>query len=129
MFRKLSLAFLMFVAAIILASCSQSRSASDVIEEYLAAIVGKDDVLSVNLSCAAWEQDARAEGASFEGFDAKLVDVFCTIKEEDGQTATVSCMGKIVFAYAGDEDQERSLEHRNFHVMFEDGEWRMCGYK
>lgn len=129
MFRKLSLAFLVFVAAIILASCSQSRSASDVVEEYLAAIVGKDDVLSVNLSCAAWEQDARAEGASFEGFDAKLVDVSCMVEEEDSQTATVSCVGKIVFAYAGDEDQERSLEHWNFHVMFEDGEWRMCGYK
>jgi hypothetical protein len=129
MFRKLSLALLMFVTAIMLASCSQSSSASDVVEEYLAAIVGKDDVQAVNLSCAAWEKDARAEGASFEGFDAKLVDVSCMVEEEDGQTATVSCTGMIVFAYAGAEDQERSLEHRNFDVEFEDGEWRMCGYK
>ncbi len=129
MFRKLSLPLLVFVIAIMLASCSQSSSASDVVEDYFAAIVDTDDLLAINLSCSDWEQGARIDSASFEGFEAKLEDVSCTVEEEDGETATVSCTGKIVFAYAGEEDQERPLEHLNFHIVLEDDGWRMCGYK
>ncbi len=115
---------------LLLAACSQGGSSpATVVEEYLAALVARDDVAAVNLSCAAWEANAEVEGASFEGVEVTLEDVACTVTEESGETATVSCTGLIVFSYAGGENEQIDLSSRNYSVVLEGGEWRMCGYK
>ena len=120
---------LVFLLMFVLSACSQSSSPSDVIENYLAALVAKDDVLAINLSCAAWEANAKADGASFEGVEVTLEDASCTVMSEDGQTGVVACKGKFVFSYAGGEAEEIGLDRRDYLVSFEGGDWRMCGYQ
>lgn len=120
---------LLVLFVILLAACSPSDSPSDVVEDYIAALVAKDDILAVNLSCVGWEENAKAEGASFEGVEVALENPACSVLEEDGQEATVSCTGNIVFSYAGGEQEVIGLDRRDYQVLFEGGEWRMCGYK
>lgn len=117
------------VSAISFSACAQAGDPGDVVEKYLAALVAKDDIQAVNLSCAAWELDAKAEGAAFQGVEVTLDSAACSAIEEDGETATVACTGKIVFSYAGSEDQEMGLEVRSYLVALEDGGWKMCGYQ
>jgi len=127
MFRKLL--FVIGLFAMTLSACSQPSSPADVIENYLAALVAKDDVLAVNLSCAAWEASAKAEGAAFEGVEVTLEDPSCLVVLEDGQNAVVSCTGRFLFSYAGGEEEEIGLDRRDYVVQLEGGEWRMCGYQ
>jgi hypothetical protein len=127
MFRRLL--FVLIFVSISLSACSQSSSPSNAVENYLAALVAKDDVLAVNLSCAAWESNAKAEGASFEGVEVTLEDASCAVVSEDSESAVVSCTGRFLFTYAGGEEQEIGLDRREYLVEFEGGEWRMCGYQ
>ena len=127
MFRKI-----IFVVALILlgvTACAQSSLPSKVVEQYLAALVAKDDIKAVNLSCVAWEESAKADGASFEGVEVSLEDASCLVVTEDGQNGIVSCTGKILFSYAGGEEKEIGLDRRDYLVVFEGGDWRMCGYQ
>jgi len=126
MFRK---GLVMFFITAGLVACSQSDAPARVVEDYFTALVEKDDVLAVNLSCLEWEEIAKAEGASFEGVEVILESASCVVVEEDGKSATVTCSGKFVFSYAGGEVEEIGLDRRDYFVVFEGGDWRMCGYK
>ena len=127
---KFRILLLVILTVTILTACSSGGSSPDaVIEGYLTALVAGDNPEAVNLSCAAWEENANAEGASFEGVEVQLEDMECTVLSEDGQTASVSCEGNIVFSYAGGEDEVIPLNRRDFSLIHEAGEWRMCGYK
>jgi len=123
------LGILLILSTFALASCSASSSPSDVIEKYINAMVSKDDILTVNLSCVAWEENAKAEGAGFEGVEVSLKDASCSVIDESGDVATVSCSGKFVFQYAGGENEEINLDRRSYALVQESGEWKMCGYK
>jgi hypothetical protein len=122
--------FLVGGLLIFLAACTSSAGAPEfVIENYLTALVEGDNVRSANLSCADWEETARAEGASFEGVEVVLEDMACRTISENGTSAVVSCDGAFVFSYAGGEDEIRPLDVTNYVLRFESGEWRMCGYE
>lgn len=115
---------------ILLTSCASGSGDPDaVIEQYLTALVEGDNALSVNLSCSSWEENARAEGASFEGVEVALDGMSCSTVSEDGNIAVVFCNGDIVFSYAGGEDEVIPLSRRNYALKLEGGEWRMCGYE
>ena len=116
--------------AVIIAGCSSGGSdPAAVVEAYNTALVEGDNVQSVALSCATWEESAGAEGASFEGVEVRLDGMTCSLVSEDGEQAVVSCEGNFVFSYAGGEDEEIPLNRRNYVLAFEGGEWRMCGYE
>lgn len=127
MLKKIT--FVAIFTLLVLSACAQAASPADVVEQYLAALVAKDDIKAVTLSCAAWEENARADGASFEGVEVTLEDAACTVKSEDGQSAVVSCTGRFRFSYAGEEEEEIGLDRRDYLVVLEGGDWRMCGYQ
>jgi hypothetical protein len=130
MYRILLRTFVYIVLLHILVGCGSSVGAPGaVIEGYLTALVELDNAKSVNLSCAAWEENARAEGASFEGVDVAIEGMKCSVVSEEGGKAVVSCDGEIVFSYAGGEDEKIPLSRRNYVLALEGGEWRMCGYE
>ena len=112
-----------------MASCGGGGSPGDVIEAYLAAVVAKDEVASVRLSCLAWEEQARAEGAAFDANEVWLEDVSCQAVQELDNEAIVQCSGSIRFSYEGGDEDTLVLEGRSFRTIFEDGEWKMCGYQ
>jgi hypothetical protein len=112
----------------ILAGCQAGGSPSNVVEDYLQAVVDGDWTRAVNLSCAAWEEGARTEANSFESVEAWLEGVSCSGAAEDADTQLVTCQGVIMATY-GAEDQELPLTGRSYLVVLDGGEWRMCGYQ
>jgi hypothetical protein len=98
------------------------------IESYNQALVaGKADQLTT-LSCSDWEADAQNELASFSAVQVDLRDMSCSESSVDGDTALVSCTGKIIANY-GNEVLEINLADRLYQAVQEGGEWRMCGYR
>jgi hypothetical protein len=116
--------------AFMVVTCQKSRgsNASTAVEEYFKALVAKDATRAVNLSCAAWEQQAQIDADTFAINPATAQDVQCKVTGEDGDNNLVSCTGKLVLDYNG-EKQEINLAGRTYQVVQESGEWRMCGYK
>ena len=119
------------LVAVLLTACStgsaQGNGAPRAVEAYLNALVANDANKALNLTCAAYEADAKMEIASFGAVKAHLQDTSCKQSGTDGQYTLVSCSGAIVANYNG-EDQEIKLAERTFQAVQEGGEWRMCGY-
>jgi len=112
-----------------LSSCTQDRDgAVKAIQAYLQALVNKDTERVATLSCADWEADARTELESFTAVSVALQNLDCMETGVDGETALVSCTGKINANY-GNEVLEIDLAERTFQAVYEDGDWRMCGYR
>ena len=111
-----------------LAACQKNDAAGKVVETYLQARAQSDETQMINLSCPDWEAQARTEAASFKSMNAKLDGVSCQTTSGDANTAAVTCQGKIVTAYNRDT-RETPLAGRQFKLVHQDGEWRMCGYK
>jgi hypothetical protein len=126
-FKGIYLVTLMLLT-MILVGCQVGGSPSDVVEDYLQAVVDGDWTRAVNLSCPAWEDGARTEANSFESVEAWLEGVSCSASGEDADTQLVTCQGVIMATY-GAEDQELPLKDRTYRVILEGGEWRMCGYQ
>lgn len=120
---------LLLVAAGLLTACGPSKSPADAITAYLQALADNDETGAVSNSCAAWEEQALAEGNSFINVQVSLEDLSCQVASESDSEATVSCTGKYNFSYDAGEDQELDLSGRLFSAVKENGEWRMCGYQ
>jgi hypothetical protein len=121
---------LLLSTVLMLTGCSAEgdSDAATAVEDYLQAIVDKDPDTVINLSCAAWEEDARTEVDSFQAVEVTLSDPACTVTGTDGDATLVACTGALVTTYDG-EDQEIDLSRRTYRVVNEGGEWRMCGYQ
>jgi hypothetical protein len=123
------LRFCLVLALLILTGCMQKPAAYSAVENYLKALVAKDTTKAVNYSCAAWEEQALAEGSAFEGVTVELDGLQCqTDGTQANNLATVSCTGKFVYSYAGGENMEIPLDGRVFQTVFEANQWKMCGY-
>lgn len=126
---KTSLLFLVILmGAIVLTACGPSQTAPEVVEAYWQALVDKDPVTAVTLSCLDWEEQARAEANSFEAVEVSLEGVSCSVNTEGDGQAVVFCDGSIIANYGG-EDTSISLADRAYITVMEDGEWKMCGYE
>ena len=122
-------AFLAMILMASLASCNNDRDgAVKAIRAYLQALVDQDSERIASLACADWEADARTELESFTAVSVATQDVNCQETGIDGDTALVSCSGKITANY-GNEVLEIDLAERTFQAVYEAGEWRMCGYR
>jgi hypothetical protein len=117
----------LFPFLITIAACSTPSTPEQSVETYLNAIINGDLVRAAHSSCAAWEAQANAEASSFEAVDAELEDVVCSVSDEAGDFTLVNCTGSIVARYEG-EAQDFPLNRRTFQVLFEQGQWRVCGY-
>lgn len=111
-----------------LAACAGGYTAPRAVEGYLEATVAGDAVRAINLSCAAWEEQARTEAASFEAVDVSLQGLACSEIGVSGPHTLVTCSGRIVAVYDG-EQQEIPLEGRTYRALEEGGDWKMCGYE
>lgn len=127
--RKLFLAvFLLFISNILLTACSPSGgdASAKAVEDYLNALVSKDEARLTTLVCGDWEDDALIELDSFQAVTARLEDVACSQTGTDGETALVDCTGSIVATY-NDEDQALDLSVRTYQVVEQGGDWLVCG--
>jgi hypothetical protein len=112
-----------------LAGCAaQKNGAAQAVENYLQAMVAKDNTRITSYACATWEAQAQTEADSFAGVSAQLQNVACQVSSTSGSTTLVTCTGKIVASYNG-ENTDIQLSGRTYKVVQEGGEWRMCGYQ
>lgn len=113
---------------LVISGCSNNQnSAPASIEEYINALVNKDENTLIIYSCADWESEAKSEFNSFSAVSVSLEDLACQETGQDGDYTIVSCEGVIIANY-GNEVLEINLADQNYLSIFEGGEWRMCGY-
>lgn len=118
----------MVLVVALTASCTDGNTPHGAVESYLEALVASDTVRAINVSCAAWEEQARTEAASFESVQVSLEGMACAEAGTSGEYTLVTCTGKILAVYNG-EQQELSLEGRTYRTLQEAGDWKMCGYQ
>jgi hypothetical protein len=111
----------------LLIACTSSGSAAQAIESYVHALAQKDVVAATAASCLAWEEAAFAEASSFEAVEVNIEGLSCTDSDSDAAYTFVRCEGKIIADYGG-ELQDIDLSQRTYQAIFEEGEWKMCGY-
>jgi len=119
---------LVFFSISLFACNSQIKEPSDVVQEYLQALVDKDVNSIAALVCSDWEEKALLEVDSLLSVDSRLDEVVCTVKESNNEQATVTCLGKILLTYK-DEIQEIDLSRRIYFTQFVKNNWRVCGYQ
>lgn len=129
--RKFSLAFLTIIITVLsLVACSSDKSSSNgpatAVENYLNALVAKDENRLSTLVCGDWEDQALIELDSFQAVTPRLDNASCKQTGTDGSTALVSCTGKIIATY-NNEDQELDLSVRTYQVVQQGGDWLVCG--
>jgi len=113
----------------ILAGCTAPKNgAVQAVENYLQAMVAKDTTKITNYACANWEAQAQTEADSFAGVTAQIQGLACQVSGTNGSTTLVTCTGKIITSYNG-ENTELDLSGRTYKAVQEGGEWRMCGYQ
>ena len=119
---------LAMMANILLTACSSSTgdASAKAVENYLNALVAKDENLVPTLVCGEWEEDALIELDSFQAVTARLENVACSQTGTEGDTALVNCTGSIVATY-NEEDQEIDLSHITYQVVEQGGDWLVCG--
>ncbi|MBN2116661.1 MAG: hypothetical protein JW730_08825 [Anaerolineales bacterium] len=129
--RKIFLIVLVtIVSTLILTACASGNenASAKAVEDYLKALVAKDETRLSTLSCGEWEDEALLELDSFQAVTARLEGLTCEQTGTDGETALVLCQGDIVATY-NDEDQELDLSVRTYQVVQEGGEWLVCGVR
>ncbi len=127
--KFLALLFVLLLAAG-LAGCSKKSEKSEAVrpvEAFYDAIVTQNRDRVGSIACAEWEKDALREVDAFMGVKSELKDFSCTVTEENGDQAVVTCKGKIAASY-GAEITDFPLDGRTHKVIKEQGEWRICGY-
>ena len=113
-----------------LSACNTGTSAASApaaVEGYLQALVAKDENQMINLSCAAWEAQAKQEFNSFSAVELKLENLECQTTGQQGEYTLVSCSGSMIASY-GAEDLQIDVAERNYQLIQEGGDWRVCGY-
>ena len=127
--RKILLSlFIMMMTGILLTACSGSGddAPAKAVEANHNALVAKEENRLPTLVCGDCEQDALIELDSFQAVTPRLDNAVCKQTGTDGDTALVSCTGKIIATY-NNEDQEMDLSVRTYQVVQDNGDWLVCG--
>ena len=118
------------IAALSLTACASNTNnkaaPAKAVEDYLNALVAKDENRLPTLVCGDWEDDALIELDSFQAVTARLDNVSCKQTGTDGDTTLVNCTGKIIATY-NNEDQDLDLSVRTYQVVQQGGDWLVCG--
>jgi hypothetical protein len=126
--NRILLVFLLLAFVLVACSGSGTDKPAAAVQAYLNALVAKDASAISNLSCAAWEESARTELDSLMAVETRLENVSCMTDSVDNEFTLVKCQGSIVYTY-DNESPTLELSTRNFQVIKEGGDWRVCGYR
>jgi hypothetical protein len=119
--------FIIFVFFIV--SCQSSvLNPSQVVQNYLNALVNKNAVNLISLSCKNWESEAQKQLDSFMNVGTSLENVDCSVDSQTTDSAKVACTGFIKLTYDA-EIQKIDLSKRVYQLSFENNEWRVCNSK
>jgi hypothetical protein len=125
--RSSVFSIILLIILLTLSACADKASAPDSIENYLKTKVKGDGNKLASLSCKDYEAQALLDAASFESVDAKIENLTCKETGKDGQFTLVTCEGKLIVQYRGEDPREQSLGGTTYRAVQEDDEWKMCG--
>ena len=95
---------------------------ADTVERYLQAKVDSDSETIQSLLCSEMESVLEREIHTFDSVsEVQLEDAAC---QQEGDSTTVRCDGRIVALYGAEETEFPLTAYR---VVEEDGEWKWCG--
>lgn len=118
--------FLFTLGLFMLSACGVSGEPDRIVEDYFDAIAAGDAVRAANLSCVAWEDQARTDADSFLNVDTTIEEMRCSVVSKTENTVDVWCSGQIVADYQG-EILSIDLSLQVYRLIAEDGVWRVCG--
>ena len=119
------LATLLLMAGLIAACAAAKHPAALAVEDYLQALVDKDEARLVSLTCPDFEDEALLQLDSFSLVKTKLDGLDCQGQAQE-DTAQVTCQGQILATY-GTEDQQFDLSEKAFQVVNQGGDWLVSG--
>jgi hypothetical protein len=125
--RRPLLPILALLASLLLAACADEGSAPQAIESYLKAKVAADETKLVQLSCAAWEAQARLDAAPFKAVTAEIEAMTCREAGQEDDFHLVTCEGTLTIQYRGEDPRQQPLGGTTYRAVREDGTWKMCG--
>lgn len=126
--KKIIVTIILFTAFLSLTACASSASPAAAVEAFYNALVNGDAASISQLSCAQWESQSQLLLDSFTGVKARVENLACSELENDGSSAAVNCVGKIIATY-GTEDQEIDLSSTTFLLEKQGGDWLICGQR
>lgn len=122
---------LLFITSILVLSLNgcggSASSAADTVENYLNALVQKDDALLISYICPEFEFEALLEFDAFAIVQTSLQDLNCEESSGSGDHVDVVCQGSIQATY-GNEIRNFNLSKRTYHLVDDAGTWLVCGY-
>ena len=121
---RISIQLIAIVAAITLVACGNGGGGdpADTVERYMEAKVAGDAEAIRGLLCSEMEVHLERESRTFDSVSGVELDGMAC--QQDGQSTTVRCQGKIVALYGTEETEFPLVSYR---VVQEDGEWKWCG--
>lgn len=122
-----SLIIILLLALLTLAACAEKSSAPAAVEKYLKAKITSDEDKLVSLSCKTWEAQAVLDAKSFESVAAEFENMSCQENGKQDDYTLVTCQGKLIIQYRGEDPREQNLGGTTYLTVKEDGEWKMCG--
>jgi hypothetical protein len=125
--RNILLVSFIFMVGVYGCSANKDKPGAAILA-YQQALIGGDYSKLANLSCSAWESQAKTDFDSFAAVKATLQDANCQSSSVEDNSAMVTCSGKIVANY-GNEVLEIDLAAQTYQAVLEGGDWRMCGYR
>lgn len=118
---------LAFGLVFIIAACgAEKHPAARAVEDFIQALVDKDETRYISLTCGDYEADALLMYDAFSLVQTRLENLDCQAIEIVGDSASVACQGKIIASYSN-EDQEFELSQNRYQVIQQGGEWLVCG--
>jgi hypothetical protein len=121
--------FFSFIFAFFIVSCQPSaQNPSQVVQNYLNALVKKDAASLISLSCKNWESEAQKQLDSFMNVGTSLENASCSVDSQTTDAAKVACTGFIKLTYDA-EIQKIDLSKRVYQLSLEHNEWRVCNSK
>jgi hypothetical protein len=110
----------------LLYACGPSKNpAAAAVENYLRALVNKDENQLVSLTCKTFEADALLEYDAFSLVQTRLEGLKCRVQDTGIDAASVTCQGQIIATY-GAEDQQFDLSGRTYGVQKSGSDWLVC---
>jgi hypothetical protein len=125
---KLSKKIFLVLFVFLLAACQREFTpAEQAVQNYLQALVDKDESGMMSMICSSYEMDALLELDSYGLFDTRLRGVSCREVNSTETEAKVICEGNIEADYVGGT-APFGLSERTYSVVNEKGSWLVCGY-
>lgn len=130
--KNRALQTILILSLLLLTACAggqgaDSSPAVNTLENYLRALVEKDEARLVSLTCPDWEIDALLEYDSFQAVQTELSDLTCRETGSADGAVLVNCQGKILATYS-EEVQEFDLGGRTYRLVQSGADWQVCGY-